>query len=180
MFIGVYSSRKKLEEAKERLRRRPGFRDYPDGFRVRCDRMDEEYDDPMFFTPWAPGQPAVAVLGEAIGVGTMAGPFIVLLPRGTALPASYSGVFSTAVAGQPAASVMLVAGDPSLDGVARRLGQLVVPDLPPAPPGLLQVQLWLAVDERGAMSASARHVRTGEAFASAAGAVAVDPPHGGA
>jgi hypothetical protein len=52
MFVGVYSSIRQVEAAKERLRRRPGFCDYPEGFRVECSRVDEDYDDPMFFTAW--------------------------------------------------------------------------------------------------------------------------------
>lgn len=54
MFVGVYSSLAMVEAAKGRLRERPGFRDYPDGFRVDCYRVDEDYDDPMFFTLWDP------------------------------------------------------------------------------------------------------------------------------
>jgi len=52
MNIGYYSSMQKLEEARDRMRQRPGFRDYPEGFSVNSYRMDEEYDDPMFFTNW--------------------------------------------------------------------------------------------------------------------------------
>ena len=52
MTVGYYSSLEALEQAKERLRTRPGFRDYPQGFYVNIHKMDEEYDDPMFFTNW--------------------------------------------------------------------------------------------------------------------------------
>jgi hypothetical protein len=60
MFIGVYSSLEKVEAAKERMRVRPGFRDFPDGFRIDCLRIDEDYDDPMFFTAWDPAEPGSA------------------------------------------------------------------------------------------------------------------------
>jgi hypothetical protein len=33
-FIGVYGSRQDAEAAVERLKRQPGFREYPDGFHV--------------------------------------------------------------------------------------------------------------------------------------------------
>jgi hypothetical protein len=52
MSIGVYSSMKQVEAAKDRLLRRSGFRDSPNGFHVECRRIDEDYDDPMFFTAW--------------------------------------------------------------------------------------------------------------------------------
>ncbi len=54
MFIGVYSSLKEVESAMARMRQRPGYRDHPDGFRVDCYRLNEDYDDPMFFTLWGP------------------------------------------------------------------------------------------------------------------------------
>jgi hypothetical protein len=52
MIVGYYSSLEKLEKAKSRLLHRPGFRDYPEGFYVSCSMLDEECDDPMFFTKW--------------------------------------------------------------------------------------------------------------------------------
>jgi hypothetical protein len=51
-IVGVYTSAAKMEAAKARLRHRPGFQDYPDGFYVHCYRTDEDYDDPSFFVPW--------------------------------------------------------------------------------------------------------------------------------
>jgi hypothetical protein len=54
IFIGVYSSLKQVELAKSRLSARPGFRDYPEGLHVSCYRMNEDYDDPTFFTQWDP------------------------------------------------------------------------------------------------------------------------------
>jgi hypothetical protein len=47
--IGVYSSLERAEQAIARLRQRPGFRDYPDGFQVDGRILDVDYDDPMFF-----------------------------------------------------------------------------------------------------------------------------------
>ena len=41
-FIGTYTSEALAQEAIERARQRPGFRDAPDGFSVRMMRMDED------------------------------------------------------------------------------------------------------------------------------------------
>jgi hypothetical protein len=38
--VGVYSTERKAEEAIERLRPKPGFRDWPGGFRVLCSVVD--------------------------------------------------------------------------------------------------------------------------------------------
>jgi hypothetical protein len=60
MFIGVYSSLEKVEVAKARIRLRPGYRDFPEGFRVDCYKADEDYDDPMFLTLLDPAEPYAA------------------------------------------------------------------------------------------------------------------------
>jgi hypothetical protein len=52
--IGVYSSLARAEQAAARLRERPGFRDYPDGFDLSAMRVDVDYDDPMFFDDAVP------------------------------------------------------------------------------------------------------------------------------
>src|SRR6266508_1839143 len=49
-FIGVYSSLEQAELAKARIGRQIGFRDYPEGFRIDCFRLDEDYDDPQLMT----------------------------------------------------------------------------------------------------------------------------------
>jgi len=49
-FIGVYSSMEQVERAQQRLRARPDYRDYPQGFQVDCLRLDEDYDDHDFRT----------------------------------------------------------------------------------------------------------------------------------
>jgi hypothetical protein len=56
MFIGVYTSLEKVEAAISRLRLRPGYSDFPEGFRIDCLRADADYDDPMFFTLWDPAE----------------------------------------------------------------------------------------------------------------------------
>ncbi len=113
------------------------------------------------------------VLAEAIGVQTIAAPFLVVLPAGKTLPGWYSAVFSTSQDDQPAATVRLVAGDPSPGGATRFLGELVVPDLPPGSPGSLHLRVCVEVDEEGSVRVSARHPRTGAVVSAPVGAVAV-------
>jgi hypothetical protein len=57
MFIGVYSSLEQAEQAVAQLRQRPGYKDYPDGFRTDARLLDHEYDDPTFFEN-KPGKPS--------------------------------------------------------------------------------------------------------------------------
>jgi hypothetical protein len=53
-FIGVYSSLENVEKAIDRLRQRMAFRDYPQGFKYHCYRLNEDYDEPTLATS-APG-----------------------------------------------------------------------------------------------------------------------------
>jgi hypothetical protein len=175
MCVGHYSSLARLEEAKDRLRRRPGFRDYPEGFYVNSYRMDEEYDDPMFFTRWDPRHRPIAVLGEAIGLHSKQGPFTVLLPRKTVLPASFASVIPTDEDDKTVGRVRLMAGDGSPGGDVRELGQLAVADLAAAPESPIRIPIWVAVDERGRVLIAARHPRTGEVLSAPAGTVVAEP-----
>lgn len=49
-FIGVYSSREGAERAVERLRRAPGFVDWPEGFTIDAYRLDEDHWTEGFVT----------------------------------------------------------------------------------------------------------------------------------
>lgn len=40
--IGIYTSRKRAEDAIARLRSQPGFRDWPNGFRIQMVGLDED------------------------------------------------------------------------------------------------------------------------------------------
>jgi hypothetical protein len=42
-LIGVYSSQKKAEEARERVVSQPGFRDFPDGFQIDAYELDQDH-----------------------------------------------------------------------------------------------------------------------------------------
>jgi hypothetical protein len=54
MLVGVYSSLDEVEKAKTRLLSRPGFREFPSGFRVDGWVLNVEYDDPQFFAGVGP------------------------------------------------------------------------------------------------------------------------------
>jgi molecular chaperone DnaK len=120
----------------------------------------------------------VAVTAEAVGIETAAGPFIVVLPRGTAVPVSYSQVYSTRDDDQPAVQVTLLAGDPSQDNNVRTLSTLVVFGLRPTRRGVLQIPISVIVDEHGAVTVTPRHPGTGEVSSVAAGMVALSSYRG--
>jgi hypothetical protein len=45
----VYSSLAEVENAQARLRTKPGYREFPDGFRVDGMMLNVEYDSPEVF-----------------------------------------------------------------------------------------------------------------------------------
>ena len=53
-LIGVYSSKERAEQAIERLKKKPGFRDYPDGFLIDCYELDQDNWTEGFITVTAP------------------------------------------------------------------------------------------------------------------------------
>lgn len=97
-----------------------------------------------------------------------------LLPRNTPLPASIASLVPTREDDQAFARVTLLASGSSQGSVKRQLGELVVPDLPPAPRLVIRIPIWVVVDERGAVSIAARHPRTGEVLSAHAGTVAIE------
>jgi hypothetical protein len=42
-LIGVYSDEKEAKQAIERVKDKPGFRDYPDGFLLDCYEVNEDH-----------------------------------------------------------------------------------------------------------------------------------------
>jgi hypothetical protein len=58
-FIGIYSSKAQAEAAIERLKDKPGFRDFPDGFRIYEDELDRDCWTEGFLT----GEQALRPLG---------------------------------------------------------------------------------------------------------------------
>jgi molecular chaperone DnaK (HSP70) len=107
----------------------------------------------------------MSILGEAIGVETIAGPFTVLLKKGTTLPVSYSASFSTSLDDQPEAAISLAAGEPNRP---RQLIQLVVDDLPLCPRGIPRLPIKLSVDDSGKVLLEIQHPSTGETLSATA------------
>lgn len=51
-LIGIYSSEERAKDAIERLRTKPGFRDYPEGFEIYEDELDMTDWREGFAKPW--------------------------------------------------------------------------------------------------------------------------------
>src|SRR5262249_5434168 len=96
-----------------------------------------------------------------IGIKVGDSQFAVVLPRNSMLPVRARRLFATTQDNQKYVSIELYQGD-STDVVKnRKLGQVVLDDLTPGPPGATRVELVITVDVESIMSVTAREIRTG-------------------
>jgi len=87
--------------------------------------------------------------------------FAVVLPRNSMLPVRARRLFATTHDDQKFVSIELYQGDSSDVTENRKLGQVVLEDLPPGPAGSTRVELVITMDVESIMSVTARELRTG-------------------
>jgi molecular chaperone DnaK len=89
--------------------------------------------------------------------------FAVVLPRNSMLPVRARRLFATTADNQKFVSIELYQGD-SIDVTKnRKLGQVVLDDLPPGPAGSARVELVITVNVESILSVTARELRSGRA-----------------
>jgi molecular chaperone DnaK len=87
--------------------------------------------------------------------------FAVVLPRNSMLPVRARRLFATTSDNQKFVSIELYQGD-SIDVTRnRKLGQVVLDDLPPGPAGSARVELVITVNVESILSVTAREIRSG-------------------
>jgi molecular chaperone DnaK len=87
--------------------------------------------------------------------------FAVVLPRNSMLPVRARRLFATTADNQKFVSIELYQGD-SIDVTRnRKLGQVVLDDLPPGPAGSARVELVITVNVESILSVTAREIRSG-------------------
>ena len=87
--------------------------------------------------------------------------FAVVMPRNSMLPVRAKRLFATTSENQKFVSIELYQGDSPDVSKNRKLGQVVLDDLPPGPPGSARVELVMTVDVESILSVTARELRTG-------------------
>ncbi len=96
-----------------------------------------------------------------IGIKVGDSGFAVVLPRNSMLPVRAKRLFATTSENQKFVSIELYQGDSTDVTKNRRLGQVVLDDLPPGPAGSTRVELVITVDVESLLSVTARELRTG-------------------
>jgi len=87
--------------------------------------------------------------------------FAVVLPRNSMLPVRARRLFATTAENQKFVSIELYQGDSPDVSKNRKLGQVVLDDLPPGPAGSTRVELVITVNVESILSVTAREIRSG-------------------
>jgi len=87
--------------------------------------------------------------------------FAVVLPRNSMLPVRARRLFATTADNQKFVSIELYQGDSSDVTKNRKLGQVLLDDLPPGPAGSARVELVITVNVESILSVTAREIRSG-------------------
>jgi molecular chaperone DnaK len=87
--------------------------------------------------------------------------FSVVIPRNSMLPVRARKLFATTTTDQKFVSIDVYQGESDQLGKNRKLGQVVLDDLPSGPPGSIRVELVMTVDVESILSVSARELKSG-------------------
>ncbi|MEZ4362195.1 MAG: Hsp70 family protein [Kofleriaceae bacterium] len=97
-----------------------------------------------------------------IGIKVGDGKFAVLIPRNSMLPVRTRRLFATRTPNQKFVSIELYQGESNDVAKNRKLGQVVLGDLPSGAAGSVRVELTITIDVESILSVTARELRTGK------------------
>jgi molecular chaperone DnaK len=89
--------------------------------------------------------------------------FAVVVPRNSMLPVRARRLFATTAENQKFVAIELYQGDSTDVAKNRKLGQVVLDDLPSGPAGSTRVELVITVNVESILSVTAREIKTGRA-----------------
>ena len=87
--------------------------------------------------------------------------FSVVIPRNSMLPVRARKLFATTTPDQKFVTIDVYQGESDQLGKNRKLGQVVLDDLPVGPPGSVRVELVMTVDVESILSVTARELKSG-------------------
>ena len=96
-----------------------------------------------------------------IGIKVGDSSFALVVPRNSMLPVRARRLFATTSPDQKFVTIELYQGEATDIAKNRKLGQVVLDDLPGGPAGSVRVELVMTVDVEGILSVTAREIKTG-------------------
>ena len=97
-----------------------------------------------------------------IGIRVGDSQFSVIIPRNATLPVRARRLFATTTSDQRFVTIELYQGESTDVTKNRKLGQIVLDELPAGPPGSVRVELILTVDVESILGVTARELKTGK------------------
>lgn len=97
-----------------------------------------------------------------IGIKVGDSQFVPIIARNSMLPVRARRVFATTSADQKFVAIELYQGESTDVGANRRLGRVVLEDLPPGPAGSVRVELIMTIDVESILEVTAREPKTGK------------------
>jgi len=99
----------------------------------------------------------------SLGVETVGGFCIKLIPRNSSIPTKRTEIFTTGQENQVGVDIHVVQGERDLAAENESLGHFNLDGIEPAPAGRAQIEVTFDIDHNGIVSASARDLATGRA-----------------
>jgi molecular chaperone DnaK len=99
----------------------------------------------------------------SLGVETVGGFCIKLIPRNSSIPTKRTEIFTTGQENQVGVDIHVVQGERELAAENESLGHFNLDGIDPAPAGKAQIEVTFDIDHNGIVSASARDLATGRA-----------------
>ncbi len=97
----------------------------------------------------------------SLGIETLGGVCTRLIERNTTIPTRKSETFSTASDNQTSVEVHVLQGERAMAGDNKTLGKFHLPNIPPAPRGMPQIEVTFDIDANGIVNVSAKDMGTG-------------------
>ncbi len=102
------------------------------------------------------------VVPLSLGIETMGGAMSKLIMRNSTIPTQAKETFTTFIDGQQAVKINILQGERELAKDCRKLGELILSDLPPMPAGLPIIEVTFLVDNNGILNVFAKEKRSGK------------------